>query len=244
MNNWQIAVGRLLTHKTCKQLNFSGRCVKEFFLKISGKIQIIFENPWKTAKIRFWNRLRVCMTPTHYIYLKNNSQNSNHIRKSMENGQNHILSPPTHFWWRPHILIFHFKLFKIDSQIINYEKICIKLHFDQFHHSTCVGCVAKPTHSEFPNFWFASDLNLEYEYPKVSFCLDHGKSKSLRLKNWYSSERECDFHTQNISLSKMTFRFIIYTHQTILTQNTDQKFDHVSECGKLFCIFPFTFYKL
>ena len=36
----------------------------------------------------------------------------------------------------------------------------------------------------------------------------------------------------------MTFRFIIYTHQTILTQNTDQKFDHVSESGKLFCIFP------
>ena len=158
-----------------------------------------FRKPMKNGQNQILKPPTRFTTPTHYIYLRNNSQNSNHIRKSMKNGRNQILSAPTHSWWRPRILIFHFKLFKIDFQVINYEKICIKLHFDQFHHSTCVGCISKPTHSDFPNSWLASALNLKYWYPKVSFCLDLGKSKSFRLINWYSSERECDFLAQNIS---------------------------------------------
>ena len=62
--------------------------------------------------------------------------------------------------------------------------------------------------------------------------------KSLGCINWYSSEWECDFLAQDWNWAKMIFIFNILTYQTIIEQNFNQKFDHVSKYGNLFCIFP------
>ena len=56
----------------------------------------------------------------------------------------------------------------------------------------------------------------KYWEVKVSFCLRNAKWKSLWPKNWYSSQRECDFLAQNCTIKR----------------NLDRKFDHVTKYGK------------
>ena len=71
------------------------------------------------------------------------------------------------------------------------------------------------------------------------FWFDFGKSKSFRLNNGYSPEREYEFLAQNWNWVKITYIFNIFTYQTIIRQNFEQKFEHLSKYAYLICISPF-----
>ena len=97
---------------------------------------------------------------------------------------------------------------------------------------------------KWPIFWLASGLRLELTSLKVSSWFNNEKWKSLRPKNWNSSERENDFLAWNRTWSKMTLIVVIYTYKTITEHNLDGICGHVSKYGKLFCIFPIINYKV